>query len=169
MKFLIQCCFCLNFILVTACTTLKNNTPSEGNNSPNMSVKTDEILFINLRIRAQNANEKAIELINTIKSNGKLKTAPPQYLPNENSTYLILSLLNSQKKKVDELKIEHPLMRDVESYAENGTIQQNAINIPSAEFSIRIQNTYDVRYIVIKEAIKGKLVQTSYTINLEPK
>jgi hypothetical protein len=169
MKSLILYSFCLNFVFVTACTTLKNNTPTEGNNTQNMPIKTDEILFINLRMRSQNAHEKSIELINTIKSIGKLKTPPPQYLTNENSTYLILGLINSQKKKVDELKIEHPLMRRAESYNENGTIQQNTLDIPSAEFSVRIQNIYDARYVVIKEVIKGKLVQTSYTINLESK
>jgi hypothetical protein len=166
MKYSIFYCFCLNLLLVQACSTQKNKTTNDGNSNQEMPIKTDEILFINLKMEAENGDKKAVTLINTVKSTGKLKTASPQFSPNQNSTYLTLSLLNSQKKKVNDMTIEHPLMRDVESFAENGSIQQNSLNIPSAEFSIRIQNTQDVRYIVIKEVIKGKIGQQSFTINL---
>lgn len=137
-----------------------------SNNAETQPIMTNKILFINLKMEAKSAKEKSITLINTIKSEGKLKTPTPQYHPPQNATYLICTLLNAQKKKVDEFQLEHPLLRDMESYEENGQMKQNSIDIPAAEFSMRIQNTYDARFILIKEVIKGTIIEKPYTINL---
>jgi hypothetical protein len=157
---------CIFILILSACSSQKSNTTSDNNNAQNMPLKTDEILFINMKMEVKNAKDKSISLINTVKSTGKLKASPPQLSPQKNDTFLTCSLLNSQKKKVDEITIEHPLLRDLESYEEDGTVKQNAVSVPSAEFSIRVQNNYDAQYIVIKEVIKGKISQQSYTINL---
>lgn len=157
---IIQLNTCLLMLFTCCHSHLSSNT------AENQPIKMNEILFINLKIEAKNAKEKSITLINSIKSEGKLKSSTPQYSPAPNATYIICTLLNAKKKKIDEIILEHPLLRDVESFEENGHIQQNSINISSAEFSLRIQNMYDARFMIIKEVIKGTIIEKPYTINL---
>ncbi len=155
-------------LILSACSTKKARATAE-NADQLLPVKTNEILFVNLKMDINNASEKSITLINYIKSNGKLKNTGNTFLPGNNGTYLTCSLLNSNKKKIEERMIEHPLIHSAESYEANGSIKQNAITQSSAEFSLRIQNDYDVNYIVIREVINGKATKTPFTISLKSK
>jgi hypothetical protein len=168
MKYLTLHFFVPILVLITSCCASKTSKNTEAETNITTPLK-DEILFINLKMEAKSAKEKSISLINYIKTAGKIKSQPESFKPQPKGTYLTISFFDSQNKNVYELNVEHPLMRDVESFEENGKIQQNSVNVPSAEFSVRIQNTFDARYIKVKEVVEGKPNDEIFTIKLESK
>lgn len=156
----------LFLLFIAACSTQKTQAKAD-NDSALIPVKSNEILFINLKMEVNSTSKKSISLINVIKSAGKLKNSATSFTPPSNGTYLICTFLNGKKKKIEDRAIEHPLIRSVESFEENGTIKQNAISVSSAEFSFRLQNNYDIQSIVIKEVINGTENKIPFTINLD--
>jgi hypothetical protein len=155
----------LLILFLALCCTQK--TQAGADNAALIPVKSNEILFINLKMAVNSASEKSISLINVIKSTGKLKNSGIPFSAPTQGTFLMCTFLNGKKKKIEERAIEHPLIRSVESFEENGTMKQNAISLPSAEFSLRLQNDFDIQSIVIREVLNGKESKTPFTINLD--
>ncbi len=156
----------LFLLFIAACSTQKTQA-NGGNDSAPLPVKSNEILFINLKMEVNSASKKSISLINMVKSTGKLKNSTTSFFPQSHGTHLICTFLNSKKKKIEERTVEHPLIRSVESFEENGTMKQNAISVSSAEFSFRLQNDYNIQSIVIREVLNGKENKIPFTINLD--
>lgn len=153
-------------LFLAACATQKTQA-SADNSAVLTPVKSNEILFINLKMDVNSDSKKSISLINVIKSTGKLKSSDAPFSPASKGAFLICTFLNGKKKEIEARTIEHPLIRSVESFEENGTIKKNAISVSTAEFSFRLQNDYDIHSIVIREVINGKENKTPFTINLD--
>ena len=65
--------------------------------------------------------------------------------------HLLCSFLNGSEKIIKQTVEEHPLHRHHESVDENGKLSMNDVEVSSAEFFIRTQNSSDMHFLKIEK------------------
>lgn len=135
----------LTTLLLGACTLAKPAgapTDEDGNS----------ILFLVLRIRKDTGEAPAaVELLSKTISPGKFKPETPE--PGRPENYLTLYLYRN-KKVVQTLLLPHPLYRHIEYSAADGSLAAKTVELPDAEFFVRLQLQGDA--VVISETLGNR-------------
>ena len=135
----------LLFILIIGCASkqlvIDHNSDIE---------EQPKLLFLNYMINKMDNGEKNIKLINQIITDGTLKkmtkTSDEKSLGDlECATY------DKDLNQIGIHSIKNPLKKIMEYINDLGNFEKKIFDLDSAQFSIRLQLQYDVKYIKISE------------------
>ena len=117
------------------------------------SDKPAKIVFVNYNITKDTDGDIAINLINKIITEGKLKQDLAYKEKTEFGDLKIIQT-NSKSKSIQSITIANPLVKNVEYADESGQLNRKIIELESTQFSIRMQMHPMTKYIVIEQINK---------------
>lgn len=117
------------------------------------SDKPAKIVFVNYNITKDTDGDIAINLINKIITEGKLKQDLAYKEKTEFGDLKIIQT-NSKSKSIQSITIANPLVKNVEYADESGQLNRKIIELESTQFSIRMQMHPLTKYIVIEQINK---------------
>lgn len=120
--------------------------------------ETSGMLFLSFKMYADSLSGNRIALLNKIIVAQQLKMSYENSLaPNR----IVISQLDDAKKVLSSAAQDHPLSRRVEIANDQGEIQSRIINLPEAEFFIRVTLRQQAAYIRVEEVIQNKIKSES--------
>ena len=131
------------------------------NKSVFKELEKNQIVFLIFKINKNlDSNNNKIELIKTIKTDGVLKKDFETETNEDN--FLTIELYNDNKIE-KEIKIDHPLFKEIESFDDNNKIIKKSVVLDSAEFTIRLQIKNSNSNFRILESLKNKSIKELFT------
>jgi hypothetical protein len=123
---------------------------TEGATTNTVDDNTPQILFLTYSIKKDPARGGyAIELINEITAQGKIKTdGDESAIPKAGDLRCVA--LDANQQPTSSLIIPDPLNETVEYATENGNLAKKEIALDSAQFSVRMQRTASTKFIAIE-------------------
>jgi hypothetical protein len=117
---------------------------------------SSEIAFLSFKIREDTTGTSVIHLLDkrVIEGEGNLKK---EVYDSQANNKLIIKQLDSQKKEVVKLSIDHPLLKVVEFVNESNSFETKFVKLEEAEFFIRIILHPKTMYIDIEEVRDDKI------------
>jgi len=109
-----------------------------------------KLLFLNYNITKNSDGKKAIQFINKIITDGKLKTiANSNYEKNYGD--LECAELDENLNTIERIHIKDPLVKIFEYVNDFDTFETKMIEVDSSQFSVRLQLHENTKFIAINE------------------
>ncbi|MCC2548021.1 hypothetical protein LJY25_16350 [Hymenobacter sp. BT175] len=106
------------------------------------------VVFLIFRARSTGQGPLQVELLDTKTAAGALKQPLNQPLgPN----YLEVSELDASRRVLASARVEHPLLKDVEYQTEAGALARKAVQLPEAEFFVRLRREPGAAFLRVAE------------------
>ncbi|WP_298530521.1 hypothetical protein [uncultured Algibacter sp.] len=146
-KSLINLTTLISFVIICpsySCSSTKN--PAENKQTVE---NTPKIIFLNYSIKHENNGHVLVKLINTIKTDGKLKKTINAYNQEGIPGDLKCNQLNKKQKPLQSVLIKNPLSKDFEYVDDFKEFKIAHVELDSTEFSVRLQLLPDTKYVSI--------------------
>lgn len=137
----------ISFVAICQCYSCRN-TKNISENKQTIE-KSPKVIFLNYIIKKGNNGNVFVNLINTIKTDSKLKK--PLNLNKQEGTLgdLKCDQLDKKLKLLQSTLIKNPLSKDFEYVDDSKEFKIAHVELDSTEFSIRLQLLPDTKYISI--------------------
>lgn len=135
-------------ILLTGCTSQKENIDGKTNSDINVSV-APKIIFLNCLVSKNLDETIKVKLVNKIITEGNLKRHNQNTAPYVEGDYKCIQL-DMNSLPIDSLYISNPLITNIEYAGASGILNKKRIELDSADFSIRMQLDLQTKFIILK-------------------
>lgn len=125
-----------------------------------------KIVFLYFDIEKNSENKELITLTNTQAVDGQLKENTIINAAKKEGN-LILQVLDSEKKVVEEQIIENPLNKNIEQYNESGEANTHTVNLQKSQFYMRFNqqnNTKSIKILKISSAGEVEVFHQNITL-----
>jgi hypothetical protein len=134
-----------------------------------MTLTTPKILFLTLKIEKDKLTRvESVRIIKQILVDGQLKQTTAD-TPTNSKSILVLSFLGENEESINQIEVENPFSKNIESFNLDGTIQRHDIEENQIEFNIRINYEDSMKMLRVskKEAQKQTYTISNITLKLQ--
>lgn len=153
--------------LGSACAARAPQRPSAPVGAAPAAVSTrPQLLFAGFRMRPDSLGQPRLAAVQLQTVPGELSGAEPDLVAG--ADYVVVSLLDAQRRPCGtDARVPHPLRRDAEYVDEKGRLARRTIELPAAEFFVRLARPATAAYLRAEET-RGSARRTLLEIPLPP-
>lgn len=120
------------------------------------AVARPEMVFLSFNAAAAGAGPATITLLQSTVAAGTPKS--PLTTATEEPAYLVVQLLGADRQVLSAAPVEHPLRRSVETAEADGRLRRQDVQLPEAEFFVRMALPPQARTVRVEEFINRQSV-----------